>query len=141
MPIRFRRTVKVLPGVKLNMSKGGVSVTVGTKGFHLNFGKRGVRQTIGLPGSGISETSYLIKNKPESEHEKEKESGEETHSEKRDSENDNQYVEYSLGSCFLYLLVLTVVVYLVANTFGWIPPSYLSQILEQVTQRIQQAGL
>jgi hypothetical protein len=49
------------------MSKGGISFTVGTKGYHLNFSKRGVRQTVGLPGSGISDTSYLVKNEPESE--------------------------------------------------------------------------
>src|SRR5512138_3130205 len=65
MPVRIRKTFKLFPGVKVNMSKGGVSFTVGTKGYHLNFSKRGVRQTVGLPGSGISETSYLVKNEPE----------------------------------------------------------------------------
>src|SRR5215211_9082837 len=62
MPVRFRRTFTLLPGVKVNVSKGGMSITVGTKGFHLNFSKHGVRQTTGLPGSGISHTSYLFKN-------------------------------------------------------------------------------
>ena len=52
------------------MSKGGVSFTLGAKGYHLNFSKRGVRQTVGLPGSGISETSYLVKNNPKPETEK-----------------------------------------------------------------------
>jgi hypothetical protein len=63
MPVRFRQSFNLLPGVKVNMSKGGMSLTAGTKGFHLNFSKRGVRQTIGLPGSGISESSYLFKTK------------------------------------------------------------------------------
>ena len=62
MPVRFRRSFTLFPGVKVNVSKTGMSITVGRKGFHLNFSKRGVRQTTGLPGSGISHTSYLFKN-------------------------------------------------------------------------------
>ena len=45
MPFRFRRTFHIFPGVKVNMSKGGISFTVGAKGYHLNFSRRGVRQT------------------------------------------------------------------------------------------------
>lgn len=70
MPVRIRKSFNLFPGVKVNMSKGGMSVTVGRKGFHLNFSKRGVRQTVGLPGSGISESSYILKNRkddPDSE--------------------------------------------------------------------------
>lgn len=62
MPVRVRRTFTLFPGVKANVSKGGMSITVGRKGFHLNFSKHGVRQTTRLPGSGISHTSYLYKN-------------------------------------------------------------------------------
>src|ERR1041384_898137 len=72
MPVRIRKSFNLFPGVKMNMSKGGMSITVGGKGFHLNFSKRGVRQTVGLPGSGISESSYLFKNKAD-EDQKEKE--------------------------------------------------------------------
>ncbi len=51
MPVRFRRTFTIFPGVRVNVSKGGMSLSVGKKGFHLNFSKRGVRQTTGIPGS------------------------------------------------------------------------------------------
>jgi hypothetical protein len=141
MPIRFRRTFKILPGVKVNMSKGGISVTVGPRGFHLNFGKHGVRQTVGIPGSGLSETSYLIKNKPDSEQEKEKESGGESHKEKQDANEDDRGIGCSAGSCLLFILVLAVVGYFAANTFGLIPPNYLSHLLEQFTIWLQGAGL
>ena len=141
MPIRFRRTFKILPGVKVNVSKGGISVTVGPKGFHLNFGKHGVRQTVGIPGSGLSESSYLIKNEPESERRKEKELGEESRKEKRDSEDDEGGIGCSTGSCFLFVLVLAVVGYFAANTFGLIPPNYLSHLLERITLWLQGAGL
>lgn len=59
--------------MKVNVSKGGMSITVGRKGFHLNFSKRGVKQTIGLPGSGLSQSSYLYKNDPDDETEKKEE--------------------------------------------------------------------
>jgi hypothetical protein len=81
MPVRFRRTFTLFPGVKVNVSKGGMSITVGRKGFHLNFSKRGVRQTVGLPGSGISQTSYLYKNDPDDE-----ETGKKSESEKEEAE-------------------------------------------------------
>jgi Protein of unknown function (DUF4236) len=79
MPIRFRRTFKIFPGVKINVSKGGISVTAGVRGAKLNFSRHGVRQTLGLPGSGLSETSYLFKNDSKSDQE-------------RDKDNDNDRV-------------------------------------------------
>jgi len=139
MPIRFRRTFKILPGVKINVSKGGISVSVGTRGFHLTFGKHGVRQTIGIPGSGLSETSYLFKNEPESE--KEKESDEDDRKRKRDSDDDNGAVGCFPWGCLLFILVATVVGYFAANTFDLLPPNYLSDLSEQLTRWLQRAGL
>jgi Protein of unknown function (DUF4236) len=52
--LRFRRKVKLAPGLALNFSKGGVSFSVGGRGNSVNFSKRGVKQTLGLPGTGIS---------------------------------------------------------------------------------------
>ena len=57
MPLRFRRTIRLFPGVRLNVSKSGVSNSIGTRGAWFTFGKRGTRTTVGLPGTGISYTS------------------------------------------------------------------------------------
>lgn len=57
MGFRFRRSIRLLPGVRLNLSKGTPSISVGRRGFTTNIGKRGVRNTIGLPGSGLSYTT------------------------------------------------------------------------------------
>jgi Protein of unknown function (DUF4236) len=54
MGFRFHRSFKVMPGVRLNLSKSGPSVSIGGKGFHENFGPRGRRTTLSLPGTGIS---------------------------------------------------------------------------------------
>ncbi|HEY5984675.1 MAG TPA: DUF4236 domain-containing protein [Anaerolineales bacterium] len=69
MPVRFRRTFKILPGVRLNVSKHGISTTVGGRGMHLTFNRYGVRQSLGLPGTGLSEYSYIIGGNRSDEHE------------------------------------------------------------------------
>lgn len=51
---RIRRSIRLMPGVRINLSKGGVSTSIGRRGATVNFGKAGTRTTIGLPGSGIS---------------------------------------------------------------------------------------
>lgn len=61
MGLRFRKCVKILPGVKLNFSKSGASVTVGKRGMSSNFSSRGTRTTVGIPGTGLSYTSYSKK--------------------------------------------------------------------------------
>lgn len=53
MPIRFRKSIKILPGVRLNLSKSGISVTLGGKAFSLNLGKQGTYANVDLPGSGL----------------------------------------------------------------------------------------
>ena len=57
MVLRFRRSVKIAPGVRLNMSKSGPSLSVGGRGATANFSKRGTRTTVGIPGTGLSYTS------------------------------------------------------------------------------------
>ena len=62
MGFRFRRSVRLLPGIRLNFSTRGVSTSVGGRGFTLNFGKRGIRSTVGIPGTGISYSEMLTRN-------------------------------------------------------------------------------
>jgi Protein of unknown function (DUF4236) len=54
MGFRFSRRIRILPGVRLNLSKSGVSTSIGGRGAWLTFGKRGTRATVGLPGTGLS---------------------------------------------------------------------------------------
>lgn len=63
MAFRFRKSVKVAPGIRLNFSKSGVSTSIGGRGARVNFSKRGVRTTVGLPGTGLS-YSRLHKSAP-----------------------------------------------------------------------------
>jgi len=57
--LRFRQSFQLFPGVRLNLSGGGVSATFGVPGASLNVGPRGIRSTVGVPGSGLSYSSSL----------------------------------------------------------------------------------
>jgi Protein of unknown function (DUF4236) len=48
---KFRKRIKLLPGLWINLSKKGVSLSAGVKGFTVN--SRG-RSTVSLPGTGFS---------------------------------------------------------------------------------------
>src|SRR5512141_285892 len=123
MPVRIRKTFKLFPGVKVNMSKGGISFTVGAKGYHLNFSKRGVRQTVGLPGSGISDTSYIVKNDSKSSTRKS--------SVEKDDHDTEESEEVKPGTAprhrtpIWLLLLAVVVVYVGALLLGLIPMNFL----------------
>jgi len=53
MSWRFRKTFKVLPGVKLNLTRYGLSATVGASPLSVNLGPRGVYANMGIPGTGV----------------------------------------------------------------------------------------
>jgi len=57
MGFRFRRSVKLFPGVRMNVGLRGASLSVGGRGATMNLSRRGVRNTFGIPGTGISWTS------------------------------------------------------------------------------------
>ena len=53
--IRLYRRIPIIPGlVWLNLSKSGVSITIGPRGFKLTLGHGRAHTTVGLPGTGIS---------------------------------------------------------------------------------------
>lgn len=55
----FRKSFKIAPGVKLNVSKKGISsVSLGGKSARVNLGKKGTRTTVGIPKTGLSYSSY-----------------------------------------------------------------------------------
>lgn len=54
MGFRFRRVLTLLPGVHLNISKGGISLSVGGAPITFNFGRSQSRVTTSLPGTGLS---------------------------------------------------------------------------------------
>jgi len=56
---RFRHSFKVIPGVRLNLSKSGLSASFGAAPFTLNVGAKGAHATASIPGTGISYRQHL----------------------------------------------------------------------------------
>lgn len=63
MGFRFRKSVNLGGGVRLNFSKRGVGVSAGVKGLRFGIGPSGARITAGLPGTGIYYEKRLGTNK------------------------------------------------------------------------------
>ena len=61
MSFRFHRGIRLLPGLRLNLSKTGTSLSLGGRGLSLNLSPSGVRTTVGIPGSGMSYRSPKFK--------------------------------------------------------------------------------
>lgn len=59
MALKFRRRVTIFPGVRLNLSKQGISTTIGPPGLNLNFNRQGTYLNTGLPGTGIYDRKRL----------------------------------------------------------------------------------
>ena len=64
MGFRFFKRVKIAPGISLNLSKTGISTSVGVPGARVTFGNGKTRTTVGLPGTGLSHTT-IETDKPE----------------------------------------------------------------------------
>ena len=144
MPVRIRKSFNLFPGVKVNMSKGGMSITVGRKGFHLNFSKRGVRQTVGLPGSGISESSYIFKNKDDEDKKENEKRSSEKPEEKPQRPSTRRTTRERVSSpwgFFVFVFVALFFIYFGANAFGLLPPNLITNFLHTLTQWAQQVGL
>jgi Protein of unknown function (DUF4236) len=60
MSFRFRRSIKILPGIRLNFGKRGISTSIGVRGAHITLGRAGTGTTVGIPGTGTFCTLVLI---------------------------------------------------------------------------------
>ena len=58
MGLKFRKSFKVAPGVKVNLNKKSTSVTFGGKGVHKTYSSSGKKTTsVGIPGTGAYYTT------------------------------------------------------------------------------------
>ena len=61
---RFRKSVKIAPGVRVNFGKKSTSVSFGSKGFRTTYSSSGRKTTsVGIPGTGISYSKTTGKKK------------------------------------------------------------------------------
>lgn len=60
MSLRFRRSIKLLPGVRINFGKTGASLSIGGRGGSVTVGRKGVYTNVGIPGTGLSYRTKAI---------------------------------------------------------------------------------
>lgn len=63
MSIRFRKSISLGSGIRLNVGKRGLGLSAGIKGARVGVGSRGAYSSVGLPGTGISSIKYYKTNK------------------------------------------------------------------------------
>jgi hypothetical protein len=59
LSLRFRKSFKLAPGVRMNLSGGGIGWTLGPRGASIGIGKTGIYSNFGIPGTGISSRHKL----------------------------------------------------------------------------------
>ncbi|MDF1671768.1 MAG: DUF4236 domain-containing protein [Roseovarius sp.] len=57
MGFGFRKSIKIAPGVRLNVGKIKSSLSIGGKGLTTNVSKRGLKSTVSIPKTGLSYTT------------------------------------------------------------------------------------
>ncbi|MBQ2679750.1 MAG: DUF4236 domain-containing protein [Firmicutes bacterium] len=64
MGLRFRKSITICKGIKLNFNKDSYGLSIGGKGFGYTINSKGKRTShIGIPGTGLSYTSSYINKK------------------------------------------------------------------------------
>lgn len=60
---RFRQSFTIVPGLRLNLSRSGLSASIGGAPFTLNLGSRSLMGTASIPGTGISYRQHFSSGK------------------------------------------------------------------------------
>jgi Protein of unknown function (DUF4236) len=68
MSWRFRKSFRVLPGVRINVSRRGISTTIGRGPLSVHVGPTGTYANFNLPGTGISHRQRIGGTADESHH-------------------------------------------------------------------------
>jgi hypothetical protein len=59
MGLRFRKSIRIMPGVRLNLGLRGTSLSIGRRGITYSIGANGSRVTLSVPGTGVSYTQAV----------------------------------------------------------------------------------
>jgi hypothetical protein len=63
MGFRFRRSISLVPAVRVNLTRRGASsISIARRRAHMTFSDKGTRTSVGLPGSGLSYSEFTPAN-------------------------------------------------------------------------------
>jgi len=64
MPLRSTRRLSIIPGLRINLSKSGASLSIGHRGAWYTVGHHRRRVTLGVPGTGLYWTEQVTSARP-----------------------------------------------------------------------------
>lgn len=116
MGFRFRKSVKIAPGVKVNFGKKSVGLSIGNKGGGISFNsKTGSRARVSIPGTGLSYSTKLGGRKKKS-------SGGKRHtstSKKHTPTSQYSSIQYTMTSdspkCLRWWYILLIILFLLSG--------------------------
>ena len=59
MPLRFRHSIRLARGIRLNLGLHGAGLSVGPRGLHVGVNRRGIYTSAGIPGTGIYAVHHI----------------------------------------------------------------------------------
>ena len=116
----YRKRIKIAPGIHLNLSKGGVSTSVGPKGAKITIGKNGTYLNTSIPGTGLYSRQKIsghnkISNNTTTEEEQIMETT---------NENEAFFKPRNTWGCVFRWLGLLAIIFLVVNLIQLITGSF-----------------
>ena len=120
MGLRFRKSISVAPGVKVNVNKKSAGVTVGKRGAHYTINTTG-KQTasVGLPGTGLSYSkSFGGKKKSSKASSKKASASSNTNSASADLLNEAKAAGNNTGCIILAIAAVAIVAIIVFGIWG-----------------------
>lgn len=128
MGLRFRKSIKIAPGLKLNINKKSIGLTAGVKGAHYTVNSKGKKTaTVGIPGTGLhytESTSGGSNGAPANENQKKSDNNYNYQSSSNGDPNNDSKKWYQKTSWIIALLILffPVGIYLMWRYTNWKKP-------------------
>ena len=115
MGLRFRKSIKIVPGIRVNFGKKSTGVSFGAKGARASFNSKGrVTRSVGIPGTGLyyQQNDKLGSGKPG--------------------------ITTIIGGIFLGLLLIGLLYSCADDIFGWSAKRIISDdITQALCQRLE----
>jgi hypothetical protein len=59
MLLRFRRSIRIAPGIRVNLGLHGAGLSVRPRGLHVGVNRRGMYTSAGIPGTGLYAVHHI----------------------------------------------------------------------------------
>lgn len=124
MGFKFRKSIKIAPGIKLNFSKKSTGITFGGKGVKYTINSKGKRtKSFGIPGTGLYYTTTNDGNKKKKKGKTTKATANEiyinTEKEADKTMNNKKWYQKSWGIILMIILFFPVGIFLMWKYSNW----------------------